>query len=61
MNLVIDDAVEVAQVTKSNDQETRRPLGTYCSSGSTQAVIGHGSRAYFVQQARSSSREIMFH
>ncbi|KAG6016297.1 hypothetical protein E4U43_003943 [Claviceps pusilla] len=42
MNLVIDDAVEVAQVTKSNDQETRRPLGTYSSSGSTQAVNGHG-------------------
>ncbi|KAG5938889.1 hypothetical protein E4U53_007927 [Claviceps sorghi] len=26
MNLVIDDAVEVAQVTKTNEQESRRPL-----------------------------------
>jgi small nuclear ribonucleoprotein E len=28
MNLVIDEAVEVKQVTKTNDKETRRPLGT---------------------------------
>lgn len=28
MNLVIDDAVEVVQITKTNDKETRRPLGT---------------------------------
>lgn len=28
MNLVIDDAVEVKQVTKTNDKESRRPLGT---------------------------------
>ena len=27
MNLVIDDAVEVKQVTKTNDKETRRSLG----------------------------------
>lgn len=27
MNLVIDDAVEVGQITKDNDKETRRPLG----------------------------------
>lgn len=27
MNLVIDDAIEVGQVTKTNDTETRRPLG----------------------------------
>jgi hypothetical protein len=27
MNLVIDDAIEVGQVTKTNDAETRRPLG----------------------------------
>lgn len=27
MNLVIDDAVEVRQVTKTNDKETRRSLG----------------------------------
>jgi small nuclear ribonucleoprotein E len=29
MNLVIDDAVEVAQITKTNDKESRRPLGAY--------------------------------
>ncbi|KAK2934132.1 LSM domain, eukaryotic/archaea-type [Fusarium oxysporum f. sp. vasinfectum] len=27
MNLVIDEAVEVKQVTKTNEKETRRPLG----------------------------------
>lgn len=27
MNLVIDDAIEVGQVTKTNETETRRPLG----------------------------------
>lgn len=27
MNLVIDDAVEVKQVTKTNPEEKRRPLG----------------------------------
>ncbi|KAK4226776.1 small nuclear ribonucleoprotein E [Podospora fimiseda] len=27
MNLVIDDAVEVKQITKNNDKEERRPLG----------------------------------
>jgi small nuclear ribonucleoprotein E len=27
MNLVLDDAVEVRQVTKTNDTETRKPLG----------------------------------
>ena len=36
MNLVLDDAVEVKQITKTNDKETRRPLGadtTYMGSG----------------------------
>lgn len=28
MNLVIDNAVEVKQITKTNDKESRRPLGT---------------------------------
>ena len=28
MNLVIDDAVEVKQVTKTNPEESRRELGT---------------------------------
>lgn len=27
MNLVLDDAVEVRQVTKTNEKESRRPLG----------------------------------
>jgi small nuclear ribonucleoprotein E len=27
MNLVIDDAVEVKQITKTNDKESRKPLG----------------------------------
>lgn len=28
MNLVIDDAVEVKQITKTNPEEKRRQLGT---------------------------------
>ncbi|KAL8399844.1 hypothetical protein RB594_000315 [Gaeumannomyces avenae] len=28
MNLVLDDAVEIKQVTKENPEEKRRPLGT---------------------------------
>lgn len=31
MNLVIDDAVEVKQITKTNDKESRRPLGMTAS------------------------------
>lgn len=27
MNLVVDDAVEVKQITKTNPEEKRRPLG----------------------------------
>jgi small nuclear ribonucleoprotein (snRNP)-like protein len=36
MNLVIDDAVEVKQVTKTNPEEKRRQLGMcglFCYSG----------------------------
>lgn len=29
MNLVIDEAVEVSQITKTNDKETRKPLGRW--------------------------------
>ena len=29
MNLVIDDAIEVKQITKTNDKESRRSLGTH--------------------------------
>lgn len=32
MNLVIDDAVEVKQITKTNDKESRRSLGMMGSS-----------------------------
>lgn len=32
MNLVLDDAVEVRQVTKTNEKESRRPLGKLNSS-----------------------------
>ena len=28
MNIVLDDAVEVKQITKTNDKESRRNLGT---------------------------------
>lgn len=31
MNLVIDDAVEVKQITKTNDKEERKNLGASCS------------------------------
>lgn len=37
MNLVIDEAVEVKQVTKTNEKETRRPLGTSLESTSFEA------------------------
>ncbi|RKL47096.1 hypothetical protein BFJ72_g2087 [Fusarium proliferatum] len=37
MNLVIDEAVEVKQVTKTNEKETRRPLGTSLESASFEA------------------------
>ncbi|KAG6284420.1 hypothetical protein E4U46_007112, partial [Claviceps purpurea] len=53
MNLVIDDAVEVSQITKTNEGETRRSLGTYASR-STSAALGHGSQADFFEQARFS-------
>jgi hypothetical protein len=31
MNLVIDEAVEVRLVSKTNDKEIRKPLGTICA------------------------------
>ncbi|KAG6065311.1 hypothetical protein E4U32_007480 [Claviceps aff. humidiphila group G2b] len=41
MNLVIDDAVEVSQITKTNEEETRRSLGTYAprSTNAAQAMV----------------------
>ncbi|KAL2135730.1 hypothetical protein VTI74DRAFT_7100 [Chaetomium olivicolor] len=39
MNLVIDDAVEVKQITKTNDTETRRPLGQILLKGDNVSLI----------------------
>ncbi|KAJ0385930.1 hypothetical protein COL922a_005397 [Colletotrichum nupharicola] len=39
MNLVIDDAVEVKQVTKTNPEELRRPLGQILLKGDNVSLI----------------------
>ncbi|KAI5457643.1 hypothetical protein BGZ63DRAFT_64271 [Mariannaea sp. PMI_226] len=39
MNLVIDDAVEVRQKTKTNDKETRRSLGQIMLKGDNVSLI----------------------
>ncbi|KAI0478982.1 small nuclear ribonucleoprotein E [Xylariaceae sp. FL0804] len=39
MNLVVDDAVEVKQVTKSNPEEKRRPLGQILLKGDNVSLI----------------------
>ncbi|KAK4100308.1 LSM-domain-containing protein [Parathielavia hyrcaniae] len=39
MNLVIDDAVEVKQITRTNDTETRRPLGQILLKGDNVSLI----------------------
>ncbi|OLN97337.1 Small nuclear ribonucleoprotein E [Colletotrichum chlorophyti] len=39
MNLVIDDAVEVKQITKTNTEETRRPLGQILLKGDNVSLI----------------------
>ncbi|PMB69903.1 Small nuclear ribonucleoprotein E [Beauveria bassiana] len=39
MNLVLDDAVEVRQITKTNDKETRRPLGQILLKGDNVSLI----------------------
>ncbi|KAH0490429.1 hypothetical protein TgHK011_001897 [Trichoderma gracile] len=39
MNLVIDDAVEVKQITKTNDKETRKPLGQILLKGDNVSLI----------------------
>ncbi|KAK5660547.1 hypothetical protein OQA88_13097 [Cercophora sp. LCS_1] len=39
MNLVIDDAVEVKQITKTNDKETRRHLGQILLKGDNVSLI----------------------
>ncbi|GAB1316665.1 Small nuclear ribonucleoprotein E [Madurella fahalii] len=39
MNLVIDDAIEVKQISKTNDTETRRPLGQILLKGDNVSLI----------------------
>ncbi|KAM0451853.1 hypothetical protein ACHAO4_005810 [Trichoderma viride] len=39
MNLVIDDAVEVKQITKTNDKESRKPLGQILLKGDNVSLI----------------------
>ncbi|KAK0643247.1 hypothetical protein B0T16DRAFT_415566 [Cercophora newfieldiana] len=39
MNLVIDDAIEVKQITKTNDTETRRHLGQILLKGDNVSLI----------------------
>ncbi|KFY30092.1 hypothetical protein V494_08273 [Pseudogymnoascus sp. VKM F-4513 (FW-928)] len=39
MNLVVDDAIEVGQVTKTNETETRRPLGRILLKGDNVSLI----------------------
>ncbi|KAK1752158.1 hypothetical protein QBC47DRAFT_67744 [Echria macrotheca] len=39
MNLVIDDAIEVKQITKTNDKETRRHLGQILLKGDNVSLI----------------------
>ncbi|KAK4171916.1 hypothetical protein QBC36DRAFT_339005 [Triangularia setosa] len=39
MNLVIDDAVEVKQISKTNDTETRRNLGQILLKGDNVSLI----------------------
>lgn len=42
MNLVIDDAVEVKQITKDNTEEKRRPLGKKSTYHVTRIFFGRG-------------------
>ncbi|KAF5232785.1 hypothetical protein FANTH_12829 [Fusarium anthophilum] len=44
MNLVIDEAVEVKQVTKTNEKETRRPLGQIMLKGDNVSLIQNVSK-----------------
>ncbi|KAF5545835.1 hypothetical protein H9Q69_014152 [Fusarium xylarioides] len=44
MNLVIDEAVEVKQVTKTNEKETRRPLGQIMLKGDNVSLIQNISK-----------------
>ncbi|KAK4442986.1 small nuclear ribonucleoprotein E [Podospora aff. communis PSN243] len=39
MNLVIDDAIEVKQITKTNDTETKRHLGQILLKGDNVSLI----------------------
>ncbi|KAF4481751.1 small nuclear ribonucleo E [Fusarium agapanthi] len=44
MNLVIDEAVEVKQVNKTNEKETRRPLGQIMLKGDNVSLIQNVSK-----------------
>ncbi|EWG49409.1 small nuclear ribonucleoprotein E [Fusarium verticillioides 7600] len=44
MNLVIDEAVEVKQVTKTNEKETRRSLGQIMLKGDNVSLIQNLSK-----------------
>ncbi|KAK2070588.1 hypothetical protein P8C59_005072 [Phyllachora maydis] len=39
MNIVLDDAFEVKQITKTNSEETRRPLGQILLKGDNVSLI----------------------
>lgn len=43
MNLVLDDAVEVKQVTKTNPEESRRQLGQILLKGDNVCLIQNAS------------------
>lgn len=60
MNLVIDDAVEVKQITKTNAEEKRRPLGMtiqpelvlfYVIDGFIGQILLKGDNVSLIQEA----------
>ena len=59
MNLVIDDAVEVKQITKTNTEEKRRPLGMtmqlelvfYVIDGFIGQILLKGDNVSLIQEA----------
>lgn len=49
MNLVIDDAVEVKQITKTNPEEKRRTLGTHEPNASSSPLHGNMRLTHVLQ------------
>ncbi|KAH6681134.1 hypothetical protein F5X68DRAFT_211950 [Plectosphaerella plurivora] len=43
MNIVVEDAVEVKQISKTNKEETRRPLGQILLKGDNVSLIQSAS------------------